>query len=74
MATRCRSSIEEVFARLTTIIRQLHVRNGSGKAVSVGQLITSTFWPVIRQCLAQHPADSKLATWRRPRITSRKLI
>eukprot|EP00439_Symbiodinium_sp_Y106_P076447 s127_g15.t1 len=45
---------------LTTIIRQIHVRDGTAKAVSVGILISNTFWPVIRQCLAQHPGDSKL--------------
>jgi hypothetical protein len=46
--------------RLTTIIRQIHIREGSAKAASVGALISNTFWPVIRQCLAQHPGDSKL--------------
>ncbi|CAE7731438.1 Tnpo3 [Symbiodinium sp. CCMP2592] len=40
--------------------RQIHVRDGTAKAVSVGILISNTFWPVIRQCLAQHPGDSKL--------------
>ena len=48
--------------RLTTIIRQIHIREGTAKAASVGALISNTFWPVIRQCLAQHPGDSKLVT------------
>ncbi|CAK9084236.1 unnamed protein product [Durusdinium trenchii] len=84
--------LSEILDRLTTIIRQIHIREGSAKAACVGhvaakydrvdgilvllamffllyttqildkmrQLISSTFWPVIRQCLAQHPADSKL--------------
>eukprot|EP00913_Durusdinium_trenchii_P014011 g13156.t1 len=52
--------LSEILDRLTTIIRQIHIREGSAKAACVGHLISSTFWPVIRQCLAQHPADSKL--------------
>jgi len=52
--------LSEILDRLTTIIRQIHVRDGTAKAVSVGILISNTFWPVIRQCLAQHPGDSKL--------------
>ncbi|CAJ1416592.1 unnamed protein product, partial [Effrenium voratum] len=52
--------LSEILDRLTTIIRQVHIREGTAKAVSVGALISNTFWPVIRQCLAQHPGDSKL--------------
>ncbi|CAL1144993.1 unnamed protein product [Cladocopium goreaui] len=52
--------LSEILDRLTTIIRQIHIREGSAKAASVGALISNTFWPVIRQCLAQHPGDSKL--------------
>jgi len=54
------SVLSEILDRLTTIIRQVHVREGTAKAASIGVLISNTFWPVIRQCLAQHPGDSKL--------------
>lgn len=52
--------LSEILDRLTTIIRQINVRDGSVKAANVGTLISSTFWPVVRQTLAQHPSDGKV--------------
>jgi len=52
--------LSEILDRLTTIIRQIHVSDGSTKAIDVGNLITNNFWPVIRQCMAHHPSDAKL--------------
>ncbi|CAE8695430.1 unnamed protein product, partial [Polarella glacialis] len=52
--------LSEILDRLTTIIRQISVREGTTKAADVGRLISSTFWPLIRQTLAQHPSDGKV--------------
>jgi len=52
--------LSEILDRLTTIIRQIHVQEGSVKAVNVGTLISSGFWPVARQTLEWHPGDSKV--------------
>jgi len=52
--------LSEILDRLTYIIRQIHVREGSAKAITVGSLISNTFWPLIRQTLAQHPSDGKV--------------
>lgn len=52
--------LSEILDRLTTIIRQIHVGQGTAKAVNVGTLISSVFWPLIRQTLAQHPGDAKV--------------
>jgi len=52
--------LSEILDRLTTIIRQIQVQDGSSKAVNVGTLISNGFWPVVRQTLEWHPGDSKV--------------
>lgn len=42
------------------VMKQIRVHQGSAKAVSVGTLISTVFWPLIRQTLAQHPGDPKV--------------
>mmetsp|Transcript_121038 Transcript_121038/g.353709 ORF Transcript_121038/g.353709 Transcript_121038/m.353709 type:complete len:962 (-) Transcript_121038:341-3226(-) len=52
--------ISEILDRLTMVMKQIRVHQGSAKAVSVGTLISTVFWPLIRQTLAQHPGDPKV--------------
>lgn len=52
--------LSEILDRLTFIVRQIQVPSGSAKAAAVGMMITNYFWPLIRQTIAQHPADSKV--------------
>jgi transportin-3 len=52
--------LSEILDRLTYIIRLVNVREGSVKAVNVGAMISNTFWPLIRQTIAQHPSDPKV--------------
>mmetsp|Transcript_74396 Transcript_74396/g.162718 ORF Transcript_74396/g.162718 Transcript_74396/m.162718 type:complete len:954 (+) Transcript_74396:85-2946(+) len=52
--------LSEILDRLTTIIRQLQVQDGTSKAAILGTLISNGFWPVARQCIEWHPLDSKV--------------
>lgn len=50
----------DIFDRLTTIVRQITVREGTAKAVNVGNMITNYIWPIIRGTLSVHAADDKV--------------
>mmetsp|Transcript_88253 Transcript_88253/g.263153 ORF Transcript_88253/g.263153 Transcript_88253/m.263153 type:complete len:960 (-) Transcript_88253:318-3197(-) len=52
--------ISEILDRLTMVMKQIRVHQGSAKAASVGTLVSTVFWPLIRQTLAQHPGDPKV--------------
>jgi len=52
--------LSEILDRLTTIIRQISVQEGTTQAICVGTLISNGFWPVVRQTLEWHPSDSKV--------------
>jgi len=50
----------EILDRLTTIIRQIIVSEGSPKAIAVGNMITNLLWPLVQQTLIAHSGDSKV--------------
>jgi len=52
--------VSEILDRLTGIIRLVLVDAGSSKAASVGTMVSTIFWPLIKQTLASHPADGKV--------------
>merc|ERR1719272_2137688 len=52
--------LSEILDRLTTIIQKIKPRDGSAIAVSVGTMISNTFWPMLQQTLQTHPGDPKV--------------
>merc|ERR1719409_1556835 len=52
--------LHEILDRLTTVIRQLRVREGSRNAAVVGTLIDNFLWPLTRETMTAHPADPKV--------------
>lgn len=52
--------LAEILDRLTTIIQNLRVSEGSAKAACVGHLITNVIWPLVQQTLNAHPSDAKV--------------
>jgi len=52
--------LSEILDRLTMIIRQVDVTPGSSRAANVGTLISTAFWPLVRQTLVSHPGDPKV--------------
>lgn len=53
--------LTEAFDRLTALIRDVDIESGTAKASSVGTLINSKLWPLIRQAITQHPSDAEVA-------------
>lgn len=52
--------LAEILDRLTTIIRQFRVQEGSAKAITIGECIEKMLWPLVRQTLMNHATDSKV--------------
>lgn len=52
--------LTEILDRMQAIIRLVNVRDGSSKAVNVGTLISTVFWPMIQQTLQLHAGDPKV--------------
>lgn len=50
----------EILDRLTTVIRQIRVRDGSQKALACGALICNQLWPLMKQTIATYPGDPKV--------------
>mmetsp|Transcript_71293 Transcript_71293/g.127063 ORF Transcript_71293/g.127063 Transcript_71293/m.127063 type:complete len:954 (-) Transcript_71293:100-2961(-) len=52
--------LSEILDRMTTIIQNLRVSEGSAKAANVGHLVTNVIWPLVQQTLNTHPTDAKV--------------
>jgi len=52
--------LSEILDRLTTIIQKVRCKAGSAIAITSGQLIANSFWPLVQQTLRAHPGDAKV--------------
>lgn len=50
----------EILDRITTVVRQIRVHDGSPKALACGALISNQLWPLMQQILNAYPGDPKV--------------